>query len=157
MRAVCTRGRFEGGWKQLACVCICAHTRGRSRIPFLFLSARRRKEYILARRSFIISAGRSFFSTLRQSFFCLASFFSFPPSFFQTDHPLFRTARASPPERGGNRGRKRGEKPQLSFAQPRFSARLVIISLVIILCVHFAVFVVAVVQLRSLQGRLTGI
>lgn len=113
MRAVCTRGRFEGGWKQLACVCICAHTRGGSRIPFLFLSARRRKEYILARRSFIISAGRSFFSTLRQSFFCLASFFSFPPSFFQTDHPLFRTARASPPERGGNRGRERGEKPVL--------------------------------------------
>lgn len=113
MRAVCTRGRFEGGWKQLACVCVCAHTRGGSRIPFLFLSARRRKEYILARRSFIISAGRSFFSTLRQSFFCLASFFSFPPSFFQTDHPLFRTARASPPERGGNRGRERGEKPVL--------------------------------------------
>lgn len=113
MRAVCTRGRFEGGWKQLACVCICAHTRGGSRIPFLFLSARRRKEYILARRSFIISAGRSFFSTLRQSFFCLASFFLFPPSFFQTDHPLFRTARASPPERGGNRGRERGEKPAL--------------------------------------------
>lgn len=93
--------------------CVCAHTRGGSRIPLLFLSARRRKEYILARRSFNISAGRSFFSTLRQSFFCLASFFSFPPSFFQTDHPLFRTARASPPERGGNRGRERGEKPVL--------------------------------------------
>lgn len=151
MRAVCTRGRFEGGWKQLACVCICAHTRGGSRIPFLFLSARRRKEYILARRSFIISAGRSFFSTLRQSFFCLASFFSFPfLLLFFKPTTLFSGPRAPPRRKGVETAGEREGRNQFSFAQPRFSARLVIISLVIILCVHFAVFVVAVVQLRSL-------
>ena len=131
MRAVCTRGRFEGGWKQLACVCICAHTRGGSRIPFLFLSARRRKEYILARRSFIISAGRSFFS------------FPFLLLFFKPT-TLFSGPRAPPRRKGVETAGEREGRNQFSFAQPRFSARLVIISLVIILCVHFAVFVVAI-------------
>lgn len=124
MRAVCTRGRFEGGWKQLACVCVCAHTRGGSRIPFLFLSARRRKEYILARRSFIISAGRSFFSTLRQSFFCLASFFSFPfLLLFFKPTTLFSGPRAPPRRKGvetaGEReGRNRSSPLHSRDSQP---------------------------------------
>lgn len=124
MRAVCTRGRFEGGWKQLACVCICAHTRGGSRIPFLFLSARRRKEYILARRSFNISAGRSFFSTLRQSFFCLASFFSFPfLLLFFKPTTLFSGPRAPPRRKGvetaGEReGRNRSSPLHSRDSQP---------------------------------------
>lgn len=124
MRAVCTRGRFEGGWKQLACVCVCAHTRGGSRIPLLFFSARRRKEYILARRSFNISAGRSFFSTLRQSFFCLASFFSFPfLLLFFKPTTLFSGPRAPPRRKGvetaGEReGRNRSSPLHSRDSQP---------------------------------------
>lgn len=143
MRAVCTRSGRRG-W-------VYAHTRGLCRSEGVelsvslslspFFSTRRRKEYILARRSFIISAGRSF-STLRQSFFCLVS----PPFFFfQTDHPLFWTA--SPPERGGNHG---GEKPQLLCRDSQPDSLLF---LVIILCAFRSVLL----QLRSLRGRLTGI
>lgn len=154
MRAVCTRGRFEGGWEQptlaRVCVCVCAHTR-RVEDPSSFsLRATAERIHPRAKKLYYFGGKILFFDPPPILLLSRLLFFSFPPSFFQTDHPLFRTARASPPERGGNRGRERGEKPQLSFAQPRFSARLVIISLVIILCVHFAVFVVAVVQLRSL-------
>lgn len=88
-----------------------------------FLSTRRRKEYILARRSFIISAGRSFFDPppillLSRLLFLL---FFFKPT------TLFSGPRATPPERDGNHGGRGGETAA-PFAQPRFSARLVIIS-----------------------------
>lgn len=128
--------------------CVRAHTRvvsvggGRALSPFF--SARRRKEYILARRSFIISAGRSF-STLRQSFFCLVSpsFFFF---FFQTDHPLFWTA---PPHRKGVE--TTGERNRSSFAEILSQTRYYFS---LLSCVQFCS---VLLRLRSLRGRLTGI
>lgn len=93
MRAVCTRGRFEGGWKQLACVCVCVcvHTHEEGRGSLFFFSPRdggkntsSREEALIFRREdpfFRPSANPSFVSP---PFFPFLSFFFFsnrPPSF----------------------------------------------------------------------------
>lgn len=116
MRAVCTRGRFEGGWEQptLARVCVCTHTR-RVEDPSSFsLRATAERIHPRAKKLYYFGGKILFFDPPPILLLSRLLFFlSFPSSFFQTDHPLFRTARASPPERGGNRGRERGEKPVL--------------------------------------------
>lgn len=112
---------------------VCAHTRGGSRVALLFFSTRRRKEYILARRSFIISAGRSFFDPPPILLLSRLLFSLF--LFFQTDHPLFRTA---PPHRKGvETAGERGEKPQLLCTPEILSQTRYYFSL--LSCVHFAV------------------
>lgn len=147
MRAVCTRSGRRG-W-------VYAHTRGLCRseevelslsLSLLFFSTRRRKEYILARRSFIISAGRSF-STLRQSFFCLVS----PPFFF------FFSNR--PPSFLDRLPTGKGWKPrgrETAAPLPRFSARLVIISRYYPVCISLS-FVAIALAARQINWNLSPI
>lgn len=124
MRAVCTRSGRRG-----TAMGVCAHeealcrSRGGSRVPLLFFSPRDGGKNTSSREEALLFRREDPFSTLRQSFFCLVSFFF---SFFQTDHPLFWTARH--PTGKGWKPRGRGGETAAPFAQPRFSARLVIIS-----------------------------
>lgn len=147
MRAVCTRSGRRG-W-------VYAHTRGLCRSEGVelsvslslspFFSTRRRKEYILARRSFIISAGRSF-STLRQSFFCLVS----PPFFFFSNRPPSFLDRLPTGKGWKPRGR------ETAAPLPRFSARLVIISRYYPVCISLS-FVAIALAARQINWNLSPI
>lgn len=110
MRAVCTRLGRRG-----TAMGVCAHeeglcrSRGGSRVPLLFFSPRDGGKNTSSREEALLFRREDPFSTLRQSFFCLVSFFF---SFFQTDHPLFWTAR-HPTGKGWKPRGGEGEKPQL--------------------------------------------
>lgn len=90
MRAVCTRGRFEGGWEQptLARVCVCTHTR-RVEDPSSFsLRATAERIHPRAKKLYYFGGKILFFDPppillLSRLFFFLSSFFfsNRPPSF----------------------------------------------------------------------------
>lgn len=126
MRAVCTRGRLEGDENGHA------HTRGEGRGSLFSFSPRDGGKNTSSREEALLFRREDPFSTLRQSFFCLLfSLFLF----FQTDHPLFRTA---PPHRKGvETAGERGEKPQLLCTPEILSQTRYYFSL--LSCVHFAV------------------
>lgn len=134
MRAVCTRSGRRG-----TAMGVCAHeeglcrSRGGSRVPLLFFSPRDGGKNTSSREEALLFRREDPFSTLRQSFFCLVSFFF---SFFQTDHPLFWTAR-HPTGKGwkprGERGRNRSSFCTAEIlSQTRYYFSL-------LSCVHFAV------------------
>lgn len=143
----CARGRVEGD----ECTRThegCVGRRGSSSLSLSlspFFSTRRRKEYILARRSFIISAGRSF-STLRQSFFCLVS----PPFFFFSNRPPSFLDRHPTGKGWKPRGR------ETAAPLPRFSARLVIISRYYPVCISLS-FVAIALAARQINWNLSPI
>lgn len=90
MRAVCTRGRFEGGWEQptLARVCVCTHTR-RVEDPSSFsLRATAERIHPRAKKLYYFGGKILFFDPppillLSRLLFSLSSFFfsNRPPSF----------------------------------------------------------------------------
>lgn len=118
MRAVCTRGRLEGDENGHA------HTRGEGRGSLFSFSPRDGGKNTSSREEALLFRREDPFSTLRQSFFCLASFFPF--FFFFKPTTLFSGPRL--PTGKGWKPRGREGRNRSSFAHPRFSARLVIIS-----------------------------
>lgn len=141
MRAVCTRGRLEGDENGHGCMRTHeGRVEGRSS---LFLHATAERIHPRAKKLYYFG-GKILFRPSANPSFVSPPFFPF--SFFSNRPPSFPD-RASPPERGGNRGGERGETA--APLHTRDSQPDSLLFLVIILRA-FCSFVVAVVQLRSL-------